>query len=185
VQHPSSMLNVTNSERSDLITLTFCRISGQESAVLFGLDPYNRALRFSAFILSALVGTFLWMMLAYKYKVINHQLIAGFCLFLAGTVGLATATPGAGDATIAYAALAGFGFASPISCLFTVVQLCVDPIHIGQVSGLLVSIRSLGGCLGPSIAVSTACLYLRIPFAQLTRRLSGGHLQEQDRDSSS
>ncbi len=158
---------------SDLIILTSCRLSGQESAVLYGIDPYNRALRFSAFILSALVGTFLWMLLAYKYKIINYSLIAGFCLFLVGTVGLATATPGAGRATIAYAALAGFGFASPISCLFTVVQLCVDPIYIGQVSGLLVSIRSLGGCLGPSISVSTACLPSRLLFFNLRIAFQG------------
>lgn len=53
----------------------------------------------------------------------------------------------------AWAAIAGFGFASPIACLFTVIQLAVDPRYIAQVSGLLVAVRGTGGAVGPAIAV--------------------------------
>ncbi|CAD6586568.1 MAG: hypothetical protein CYPHOPRED_003609 [Cyphobasidiales sp. Tagirdzhanova-0007] len=46
------------------------------------------------------------------------------------------------------------GFAGPISCLFSVVQLCVEPEYVGIISGLMVSVRAIGGSLGPAISYS-------------------------------
>lgn len=99
--------------------------------------------------------------LAYKYRILNEQLVAGFTLFLIATIGMATVTPDSGKLVILWAVLAGIGFASPISVLFSVTQLSVDPALIGQATGLVVSMRSFGGSIGPSIAV-------RAPYVLLT-----------------
>lgn len=48
-------------------------------------------------------------------------------------------------------ALCGLGFTSPISCLVSVAQLADDPHYCGQMSGLMIALRSLGAALGPAI----------------------------------
>lgn len=129
----------------------FNNFYGEETGVLFDPRPVYLGLRFAVFGLCAVFATPFYMYAAYRWRLLNQQLSLGFVLFLIGIIGMATVKPGSGKIILLWVAICGVGFASPISCLLSVAQLCMPSHFAGQISGLMICSRSVGGSIGPAI----------------------------------
>lgn len=87
------------------------------------------AARGEPFWIAGGIGTVIYGYTSTKFKTIRSPLAAGFLLFTAGVVGLATIQPGDDTRSLVFAGLAGLGFGSPLILLITAVQLCT-PHHL-------------------------------------------------------
>lgn len=135
-----------------MIFISYNVLYGEETAAIYETRVLYSALRYSSFTLCDLAFCFLYGYIAWRFRRVKEVLAWGYTLFIAATIGLVCATPGSTKAVIAYAAIAGTGFSAPIALLVTVAQLAVHPRHIGLVTALLVTARSVGGSVGTAIA---------------------------------
>lgn len=77
--------------------------------------------------------------------------VLAFVLYVAFFVGMATSGPGDSKIVWGLPVLLGFGLGMTLCALITVAQLSTPPGLIAMASGLIISIRSLGGAVGLAI----------------------------------
>lgn len=86
----------------------------------------------------------MWGYISTKLRTIRETLLAGFVLFTAGIVGLATLQPSSSTNSVVFAALTGIGFGAPIVLINAGVQLTAPHDLIATATAVTLSTRSVG-----------------------------------------
>lgn len=94
-----------------------------------------------------LVSCPVWGFLSTKFRTIREPLFLGFLLFTAGNVGMATLEPGDNASQLAFAAVAGIGFGSPLILIIAGVQLSTPHQLIATATAVTNSARAVGGTI--------------------------------------
>lgn len=89
----------------------------------------------------------MWGLLSTKFRTIREPLFLGFLLFTAGNVGMATLQPGDNASQLAFAAVAGIGFGSPLILIIAGVQLSTPHQLIATATAVTNSARAVGGTI--------------------------------------
>ncbi|KAL8278368.1 hypothetical protein RQP46_009260 [Phenoliferia psychrophenolica] len=108
------------------------------------------ALRYSSFLYANILGGLSVQWYSYRYKAVKIPLVGGFGCFLIAMIGIQASS----KLVIFWSCLAGFGFSAPIALLVVTAQLGAKAEHIGLVTGLIVSSRTMGGAVGVAIATA-------------------------------
>ncbi|KAK5049568.1 hypothetical protein LTR84_004497 [Exophiala bonariae] len=125
-----------------------------EVSVLYDSDTMRVALHFSVtlFVYSlCVIGPAIY---CYKTRRVRVLAMSGFACFLTGNICMATLGLGSAKAAWGYPVFFGAGLAICITVLLTAAQLSAPPELIAITSGLMISVRSLGGAVG--LAIYTA-----------------------------
>jgi MFS family permease len=122
-----------------------------EVSVFWETDPLITGVRYAInFMLyaisSALAGAF-----CSRTKMIRIPTVIAFCFFTLFFILMATANPGSSKAVWGYPVFLGMGLGICLCALVTAAQLSTPRELIAITSGLLISIRSLGGSIGLAI----------------------------------
>ncbi|EXJ67493.1 uncharacterized protein A1O5_09506 [Cladophialophora psammophila CBS 110553] len=96
----------------------------------------------------------------YRYKRLRAPMIFAFSCFLAFNICMATTTLGSGTAVWGYPVLLGCALSVALCVLVTAAQLSTPPHLIAITSGLMISMRSIGGIVG--VAIYTAVFNSRL-----------------------
>jgi hypothetical protein len=94
-----------------------------------------------------LISCPIWGYLSTKFRTIREPLFLGFLLFTAGNVGMATLQPGDNANQLAFAAVAGIGFGSPLILIIAGVQLSTPFELIATATAVTNSARAVGGTI--------------------------------------
>lgn len=84
-------------------------------------------------------------------KKVRYVTFIAFVIFTAFFICMATANKGSSMAVWGYPVLLGWGLGMTLIALVTVAQLSTPPELIAIASGLIISVRSLGGTIGIAI----------------------------------
>jgi MFS family permease len=122
-----------------------------EVAIMYETDPLITGVRYGVnFILYAisavLAGAF-----CSKTKMVRFPTVIAFCFILLFFVLMATANPGSSKAVWGYPVFLGVGLGICLCALVTAAQLSTPRELIAITSGLMISMRSLGGSVGLAI----------------------------------
>jgi MFS family permease len=122
-----------------------------ETGVLYETDSLRNGVRyginFIVYGFAALLGG------AYcsTTKRIRFPTVIAFCFFVVFNICMATATPGSSTAVWVYPIFLGIGLGVCLCALVTAAQLSTPRELIAITSGLMISVRSLGGSVGLAI----------------------------------
>lgn len=107
----------------------------------------------------------IWAYIATRYRTIRWPMFCGFAIWTGGVIGFATLQPGQGFNALAFAAVSGIGFGSPLVMIVTGVQLSVPHGLIATATSVATSSRAICNAVFTSIylAVFTARLETAIP----------------------
>lgn len=94
-----------------------------------------------------LISCPIWGFLSTKFRTIREPLFLGFLLFTAGNVGMATLEPSDNASQLAFAAVAGIGFGSPLILIIAGVQLSTPYELIATATAVTNSARAVGGTI--------------------------------------
>jgi hypothetical protein len=125
-----------------------------EVGVLYETDPLRSGIRceinFIAYGIAALLAG------AYcsTTKKVHIPTVVAFCFFVIFNICMATATPGSSTAVWVHPVFLGTGLGVCLCALVTVAQLSTPRELIAITSGLMISVRSLGGSVGLAICKS-------------------------------
>jgi hypothetical protein len=122
-----------------------------EVSVLYETDPLITGARYGiTFILygmsAILAGAF-----CSKTKMVRFPTVIAFCFMTIFFILMATATPGSSKAVWGYPVFLGIGLGTCLCALVTTAQLSTPRELIAITSGLMISVRSLGGSVGLAI----------------------------------
>ncbi|KAK5095834.1 hypothetical protein LTS08_007971 [Lithohypha guttulata] len=121
------------------------------SSNLFETDPFLLTARSQPFWVGCLVTTVLWGYWSTRFRTIRSPLFAGFLLFTAGMVGIATIEPSDNFSSLAFAALAGAGFGAPLILIITGVQLSTPHHLIATATAVTTSSRAVAATIFTAI----------------------------------
>ncbi|KAK5042927.1 hypothetical protein LTR84_012016 [Exophiala bonariae] len=117
------------------------------TTALFTRDPFMVAVRLLPFWGAFLISCPLWGFLSTKFRTIREPLFLGFLLFTVGNIGMATLNPGDNASQLAFAAVAGIGFGSPLILIIAGVQLSTPHQLIATATAITNSARAVGGTI--------------------------------------
>lgn len=86
-----------------------------------------------------------------RFRTIRTPLLAGFVIYSAGLVGLATIQPQDNTRCLVFAGLAGFGFGAPLVLIIAAVQLSTPHHLIATATALTTSARAVGATVFTAI----------------------------------
>ena len=109
-----------------------------------------------------MLTTVVWGYWSTRFRTIRAPLFAGFFLFTAGIIGLATVEPGDSLNALAFAAIAGIGFGAPLILVVSGVQLSTPHRLIATATAVTTSSRAIA-----------ATIFTAIYAAAFASRLSG------------
>lgn len=125
-----------------------------EVSILFEKDPVWTGLRYGiTFVIYALFAV-LGGLFCSRTKMIRFPTSGGFVSMLIFFICMATVTPASSTQVWAYPIFLGIGLGIVLCALISVAQLCTPPELISDASGLMISVRSLGGSIGLAICKS-------------------------------
>ena len=134
--------------------LVFFSVNGYfafEVGTLYEHDTLLVSVRYSIGFITFGFSTTLTAMYCSRAKRVKFPAAFGFALFLAYSIAMATATPGSNSAVWGYPVLFGAGLGICLNTLVTTAQLCTPPELIATASGLMISVRSLGGSIALAV----------------------------------
>ena len=103
------------------------------------------------FFAAALLSTPVWGFVSTKLRTIRETLFAGFLIFTAGAVGLATLQPDSSTNSVVFAGLSGIGFGACIVLINAGVQLATPHQLIVTATAVTFSTRSVGAAVFTTI----------------------------------
>lgn len=109
---------------------------------LFEKDPFLLVARLQPFWVACMLTTVVWGYWSARLRIIREPLFAGFLIFTAGVVGLATIQPSQSTHAIVFASLAGIGFGAPLILIITGVQLSTPHQLIATATAVTTSSRA-------------------------------------------
>lgn len=130
------------------------------SSSLFTTDPFTLTVRSQAYWVAGLASALIWGYSSTRFRTIREPLFAGFLLYTAGIIGLATIEPGQGINQLACAALAGFGFGAPLILIVSGVQLSTPHRLIATATAVTTSSRAVAATV--FTAIYSAALNTRL-----------------------
>lgn len=130
------------------------------TATLFESDPLKLVARLQPFWIACALSTMVYGYVSTKLRSIRSPLFAGFLIYTAGTVGLATVQPEDSTRAIVFAGLAGTGFGAPLILIVAGVQLATPHHLIATATAATTSARAV-----------SATVFTAIYSAALTTRL--------------
>ena len=89
-------------------------------------------------------------------KKVRWVTVISFLIFVAFFACMATTDTSTNNNTWGYPVLLGFGLGMTLITLVTVAQLSTPPELLSIASGLMLSVRSLGGCIGIAVCKCAA-----------------------------
>jgi len=98
-----------------------------------------------------MLTTVIWGYWSTRLRTIRAPLFAGFLLFTAGTIGLATIEPDGSLNSLVFAALAGIGFGAPLILIITGVQLSTPHHLIATATAVTTSSRAVAATVFTAI----------------------------------
>lgn len=131
--------------------------------VLYEKDFLFVTTRFAVGFMATIVASLTTGLYCAKTKKVRWATFVAFVIFVAFFAGMATTNKSTSMAAWGLPVLMGWGLGMTLVALITAAQLCVPHELIGVASGLLISVRSLGGTVGIAIyqaVFSTAMSHL-------------------------
>ncbi|PVH83866.1 MFS general substrate transporter [Cadophora sp. DSE1049] len=124
---------------------------GMEMSILFETDPLRVGLRFCMLFFAAMPAAAFVSVYSSATRDIRSPIIGFFVLATVFFICMATATIQSSTAAWIYMALLGLGTGLGLTCIVTAAQLSAPPDLIAISSGLVFSVRSLGGSIALAI----------------------------------
>lgn len=122
-----------------------------EVGTLYEHDTLMVSVRYSICFIAFGLSTSVTAVYCSRTKSVRLPAAFAFAMFLAYSIAMATATPGSSTAVWGYPILFGTGLGICLNALVTTAQLCTPPELIATASGLMISVRSLGGSIALAI----------------------------------
>ncbi|RYP59456.1 hypothetical protein DL770_010193 [Monosporascus sp. CRB-9-2] len=116
--------------------------------VLYETDAVLVGARYSIMLISASAGAILTGWYCAVFKKVRWATVLAFAIFVAFFACMATSNLETDTPVWGYPVLLGFALGMTLTTLVTVAQLSTPPELIAIASGLIISIRSLGGTIG-------------------------------------
>jgi hypothetical protein len=143
---------------------------------LFETDPFLVVAREQPYwVVGGLCAVF-WGYVSTKFRTIREPLFAGFLIFTAAIVGLATLQPGDSTNALVFSGLAGVGFGAPLILIITGVQLSTPHHLIATATAVTTSSRAVAATVFTAIyaAALNTRLTSNIPSYTAKAALSAG-----------
>ncbi|KAI1085747.1 major facilitator superfamily domain-containing protein [Whalleya microplaca] len=138
-------------------------------SVLYETDNLLVATRYSIILITAIAAALATGWYCAAAKKVRWATFVAFLVFVAFFACMATTTPQTSTPVWGYSILMGIGLGMTLTTLVTAAQLSTPPELIAIASGLIISIRSLGGTIG--IAIYNALLNTEL--SQLADNIAG------------
>ena len=122
---------------------------------LFEKDTFLLAAREQPFWIGGGISTVIWGYWSVKARSIRVPLFAGFLIFTAGIVGLATVQPDDSTRACIFAGLAGIGFGAPLILIIAGIQLATPHPLIATGTSLAISCRAVSSSVFTAIYSAT------------------------------
>ncbi|KAH6885316.1 major facilitator superfamily domain-containing protein [Thelonectria olida] len=150
---------------------------------LYEADPLLVGVRFSIAFIATIPASVITGLYCTITKKVRWVTVFSFIIFVVFFVCMATSDEGSGTLVWGYPVLLGSALGMTLITLVTVAQLCTPPQLISIASGLIISIRSLGGTVGIAIynavmSDETSQAGDRIAQAALEAGLPGSSLEQ-------
>jgi ABC-type iron transport system FetAB permease component len=120
-------------------------------SVLYETDALVVGTRYSIMLISASVGASLTGLYCAVTRKVRWITVLAFAIFVAFFAAMSRTDQSTDTPVWGYPVLLGFALGMTLTTLVTVAQLCTPPELISIASGLIISVRSLGGTIGISI----------------------------------
>lgn len=144
-------------------------------SVLYETDFLLVTTRFSIAFVACIVGSVITGFYCAKTKKVRWMTFSAFCIFVAFFIGMSATTKDTSDAVWGLPILMGLGLGMTLITLITAAQLSIPVELVSVATGLIISIRSLGGTIGIAIynAVFLAAMK-RLPENIASAAISAG-----------
>jgi hypothetical protein len=148
----------------------------ERTASLFETDPFLQAARQTPVFIASAISTVIYGYWSTKFKTIRSPMLVGFFIYTCGFIGLSTIQPEDNFSAIAFAALAGIGFGSPLILVIAGVQLSTPHQLIATATAATTCSRAIAASVFTAIysATFTARLKKYIPGYVSTAALQAG-----------
>ncbi|KAM5349039.1 hypothetical protein ACJ41O_008862 [Fusarium nematophilum] len=120
-------------------------------SVLYERDALVVATRYSIMLICAMVGALLTGLYCAVSRKVRWITVLAFLIFVSFFASMATTNRLTDKPVWGYPVLLGFALGMTLTTLITVAQLSTPPQLIAVASGLIISVRSLGGTIGLAI----------------------------------
>ncbi len=118
-------------------------LPNRRTSVLFEQRPLLQAARQEAFWIAGCIACVFWGFISTRFRTIREPMAAGYFIFTAATVGMATIQPSDSLNAIAFASLAGLGFGAALVLVVSGVQLCTPHHLIATATAVIISTRAV------------------------------------------
>lgn len=118
---------------------------------LFETDPFLLTAREQPFWVACGLTTVIWGYASTRFRTIREPLFAGFLIYTAGIVGLATIQPGDSTNALVFAGLAGIGMGAPLILVISGVQLSTPHHLIATATAVTTSSRAVAATMFTAI----------------------------------
>ncbi|KAF6802436.1 siderophore iron transporter [Colletotrichum sojae] len=120
-------------------------------SVLYETDAVLVGTRYSLMAIASMVGSLICGWYCAVTRRLRWLTVVAFLIFVVFFACMATTNRGSSDPVWFYPVLLGFALGMTLTTLITAAQLCIPPELIAIASGLIISVRSLGGTIGIAI----------------------------------
>ncbi|KAF6826676.1 siderophore iron transporter [Colletotrichum plurivorum] len=120
-------------------------------SVLYETDAVLVGTRYSLMAVASMVGSLICGWYCAVTRRLRWLTVGAFLVFVVFFACMATTNRGSSDPVWFYPVLLGFALGMTLTTLITAAQLCIPPELIAIASGLIISVRSLGGTIGIAI----------------------------------
>ncbi|KAF9872152.1 siderophore iron transporter [Colletotrichum karsti] len=120
-------------------------------SVLYETDAVLVGTRYALMSIASMIGSVICGWYCAKTHRVRWMTVGAFILFVVFFACMATTNQGSSNAVWFYPVLLGFALGMTLTTLITAAQLCIPPDLIAIASGLIISVRSLGGTIGIAI----------------------------------
>jgi len=120
-------------------------------SVLYETDPLRTGIRYGINFILYAIGAVVGGTYCSTTKKIRTPVVIAFCSIVIFNICMATSTPASSTAVWAYPIFLGIGLGVCLCALITAAQLSTPRELIAITSGLIISVRSLGGSVGLAI----------------------------------
>lgn len=119
--------------------------------MLYETDALIVGTRYSIMLICSIVGATVAGLYCALTRKVRWITVLAFLIFIAFFICMATSNRTTDNPVWGYPVLLGIALGMTLTTLVTVAQLCIPPELISIASGLIISVRSLGGTIGIAI----------------------------------
>lgn len=130
------------------------------TTTLFETDPFLGAARQLPYWIASAISTVIYGYCSTKFKTIRSPMFVGFFIFTCGFIGLSTIQPSNNFSAMAFVALAGLGFGSPLILVIAGVQLSTPHDLIATATAATTCSRAIAAAV--FTAIFSAALSARL-----------------------